>query len=174
MPVGWGWRLTAPANSSGTKGQIWWQPHTSHLANCAQLSQELRLVSRGDCASMPSDCLREPRWGGQKFPAARFVQSRHSPLREERRGLWLKVWCLRCWLPFLPLPRFCSRQVARNPRGCSGANATQLPLPTTSVCTGAGWTNAVQAARPFGVTESPCACPRPWKGLSPVFTPFDF
>jgi len=116
MPVGWGWRLTAPANSSGTKGQIWWQPHTSHLANCAQLSQELRLVSRGDSSSMPSDCLREPRWGGQKFPAARFVQSRHSPLREERRGLWLKVWCLRCWFPFLPLPRFCSRQVARNPR----------------------------------------------------------
>ena len=97
-----------------------------------------------------------------------------QPVKRRKKGFVVKSLVSKMLVSVSSSATLLFQTSRTKPSGCSGANATQLPLPTTSVCTGAGWTNAVQAARPFVVTESPCACPRPWKGLLPVFTPFDF
>lgn len=175
MPVGWGWRLTHPQLMAWVQKRrsghnhtppIWTSTLTCHRSylRCVMVTVH----------PMPSNRLGKPRRGRKTFPAARFVRSGRNILREERRSMWLNVWCLRHWLPFLPLPRFSSRSTTRNPSGCSRANAMEQLLPTTLVCNGAGYTNTDQGARPFGVRESPYICPRPRKGLLPVFTPFDF
>lgn len=65
MPAGWGWRLTPPADSSGTKGQVWWQPRATQQDKRGHLSQQLPLVSRGDCSSH----AQQLPWGGEEGKA---------------------------------------------------------------------------------------------------------